>query len=412
MSGLEQNKKDIEKSLKEYQFKKYVDQIKKLEGRGTELISVYIPPERQISDVVAYLRDEYSTSSNIKSKTTRKNVTTAIESIMSKLRYYKAPPEHGLAIFVGYVPTRGDKSDMVSYFIEPPQSVTSFLYRCDSKFYLDPILPMLEKKEVYGLIVIDRAEATVGLLRGSRIEEIENKDSQVPSKHHQGGQSSRRYERLIELAAHEFFTKIGELASTAFLREQELKGVLIGGPGSTKDFFYKHGYLQYQIQEKVIDLYDVGYTNEYGLKELVDKASQTLSNLEVAKEKKIIERLLVEIKKGTGLAAYGDKEVTSVLNQGRVDTLIISKGLRKMKFTYRCENDGTELSEITQEEREHICPKCGKPMVMVAQADLIEEYIEKGQNSDSKIELVGDESDEGALFLNSFGGIGAILRYS
>ena len=412
MSGLEQNKKDIEKSLKEYQFKKYVDQIKRLEGRGTELISVYVPPERQISDVVAYLRDEYSTSSNIKSKTTRKNVTTAIESIMSKLRYYKAPPEHGLAIFVGYVPTRGDKSDMVSYFIEPPQSVTSFLYRCDSKFYLDPILPMLEKKEVYGLIVIDRAEATVGLLRGSRIEAIENKDSQVPSKHHQGGQSSRRYERLIELAAHEFFTKIGELASTAFLREQGLKGVLIGGPGSTKDFFYKHGYLQYQIQEKVIDLYDVGYTNEYGLKELVDKASQTLNNLEIAKEKKIIERLLVEIKKGTGLAAYGDREVTEALKQGRVDTLIISKGLRKLKFNYRCEDDGTELSEIAQEEKEHLCPKCGKPMVAVSQTDLIEQYIEEGQRSDSKIELVGDESDEGALFLNSFGGIGAILRYS
>jgi peptide chain release factor subunit 1 len=412
MSELEQNKRDIEKSLKEYQFKKYVDQIKKLEGRGTELISVYVPPERQISDVVAYLRDEYSTSSNIKSKTTRKNVTTAIESIMSKLKYYRKPPEHGLAIFVGYVPTRGDKSDMVSYFIEPPQSVTSFLYRCDSKFYLDPILPMLEKKEVYGLIVIDRAEATVGVLRGSRIEVIENKDSQVPSKHHQGGQSSRRYERLIELAAHEFFTKIGELASTAFLREQGLKGVLIGGPGSTKDFFYKHSYLQYQIQEKVVDLYDVGYTNEYGLKELVDKASQTLNSLEIAKEKKIIERLLVEIKKGTGLAAYGDKEVSNVLNQGRVDTLIISKGLRKMKFTYRCEDDGTELSEISQEEKEHLCPKCGKPMVMIAQTDLIEEYIEKGQSSDSKIELVGDESDEGALFLNSFGGIGAILRYS
>jgi peptide chain release factor subunit 1 len=412
MSGLEQNKKDIEKSLKEYQFKKYVEQIRKLEGRGTELISVYIPPERQISDVVAYLRDEYSTSSNIKSKTTRKNVTTAIESIMSKLRYYKAPPEHGLAIFVGYVPTRGDKSDMVSYFIEPPQSVTSFLYRCDSKFYLDPILPMLEKKEVYGLIVIDRAEATVGLLRGSRIEVIENKDSQVPSKHHQGGQSSRRYERLIEIAAHEFFTKIGELASNAFLREPGLKGVLIGGPGSTKDFFYKHGYLQYQIQEKVIDLYDVGYTNEYGLKELVDKASQTLNNLEIAKEKKIIERLLVEIKKGTGLAAYGDREVTEALKQGRVDTLIISKGLRKLKFNYRCEDDGTELSEIAQEEKEHLCPKCGKPMVAVSQTDLIEQYIEEGQRSDSKIELVGDESDEGALFLNSFGGIGAILRYS
>ncbi len=412
MSGLEQNKKDIEKSLREYQFKKYVDQIRKLEGRGTELISVYVPPERQISDVVSYLRDEYSTSSNIKSKTTRKNVTTAIESIMSKLKYYKSPPENGLAIFVGYVPTRGDKSDMVSFFIEPPQSVTSFLYRCDSKFYLDPILPMLEKREVYGLIVVDRAEATIGILRGPRIETVENKDSMVPSKHHQGGQSSRRYERLIEIAAHEFFTKIGVIASSAFLKEPELKGVLIGGPGSTKDFFYKHGYLQYQIQEKVIDLYDVGYTNEYGLKELVDKASQTLDQLEVAKEKKIIERLLVEIKKGTGLAAYGANEVNRALDSGKVDTLIISKGLRKLKYTYRCEKDGKEITEISQEPKEHLCPDCGTIMDVVGQTDLIEEYIEKGQKSDSKIELVSDESDEGSLFLNSFGGIGAILRYS
>ena len=41
-----------------------------------------------------------------------------------------------------------------------------------------------------------------------------------------------------------------------------------------------------------------------------------------------------------------------------------------------------------------------------------EKYIELGQKSDSKIELVGDESDEGLSFLNSFGGLGAILRYS
>jgi peptide chain release factor subunit 1 len=412
MSGLEQNKKDIEKSLKEYQFKRYIDEVRKLEGRGTELISVYIPPGRQISDVVSYLRDEYSTSSNIKSKTTRKNVTSAIESIMSKLKYYKSPPEHGLAIFVGYIPTRGDQSEMVSYFIEPPQEITSFLYRCDSKFYLGPILPMLEKREVYGLIVIDRAEATIGILRGSRIEVVENEDSRVPSKHHQGGQSSRRYERLIEIAAHEFFTKIGTIASSAFLREPDLKGVLIGGPGSTKEFFYKKGYLQYQIQEKVIDLYDVGYTNEYGLKELVDKASETLDQLEISREKKIIERLMVEIKKGSGLAAYGDKEVTKALHEGKVDTLIISKGLRKFKFRYRCESDGTELTEISKDETPHKCEKCGNEMVPVEKVDLIEEYIELGQKSDSKIELVSDESDEGALFLNAFGGIGAILRYN
>ncbi|MEM3534777.1 MAG: peptide chain release factor 1, partial [Thermoplasmatales archaeon] len=201
-------------------------------------------------------------------------------------------------------------------------------------------------------------------------------------------------------------------ASNAFLKEPDLKGVLIGGPGSTKEYFYKKGYLHYQIQEKVIDLYDVGYTNEYGLKELVDKASETLDQLEIAKEKRIIERLLVEIKKGSGLAAYGDKEVMDALKQGKVDVLIISKGLKKNRITYRCENDGYEITEISEEEKEHVCPKCGSIMVIEKKVDLIEEYIDLGQKSNSKIELVSDESDEGSQFLKSFGGIGAILRYT
>jgi len=408
----ENKEKDVEKELKEYQFKKQIEEIKNLQGRGTELISVYIPPGRPISDVIAYLRDEYSTSTNIKSKTTRKNVTSAIESIMSKLKYYKMPPENGLAVFVGHVPTKGDQTEMVSYFIDPPEKINSFLYRCDSKFYLDPILPMLEHKDTYGLIVIDRAEATIGLLRGSRIEVIDNFESQVPSKHHQGGQSSRRYERLIEIAAHEFFTKVGERASQAFLKEPNLKGVLIGGPGSTKEFFYKKGYLHYQIQQKVIDLYDVGYTNEYGLKELVDKASQTLEQLEIAREKKIVERFLVEIKKGTGKAVYGDKEVMEALKQGKVDTLIISKGLVKFRIKYRCENDGTEIEEVASREVIKECPKCGNPMIPIEETDLIEDYIRAGQENGAKIELITDESDEGALFLKAFGGIGAILRYT
>jgi len=50
----ENKEKDVEKELKEYQFKKQIEEIKNLQGRGTELISVYIPPGRPISDVIAY----------------------------------------------------------------------------------------------------------------------------------------------------------------------------------------------------------------------------------------------------------------------------------------------------------------------------------------------------------------------
>ena len=49
-------------------FKRQLDALRDIRGQHTELISLYIPPNKRISDVVAQLRDEYSQSSNIKSK--------------------------------------------------------------------------------------------------------------------------------------------------------------------------------------------------------------------------------------------------------------------------------------------------------------------------------------------------------
>ncbi len=400
-------------SKSRYDFKRALEELSKYEGRGTELISLYVPPKRPISDVMAYLRDEYSTSSNIKSKTTRKNVMSAIESMMSRLRLYKMPPENGLAIFIGHVPTRGDQTEMVTYILEPPEPIQSMIYRCDSKFYLDPLYAMLGEKDVYGLIVIDRSEATIGLLRGVRIEVVKNIQSQVPSKHHQGGQSSRRFERLIELAAHEFFVKVGNTANEIFLNENNLKGILIGGPGSTKEFFAEKDYLHHELKKKIIDLFDTGYTDEYGLRELVEKAAQRLEDLEIAQEKKIINRFLSEVRKAEGLAVYGEKEVIDALKNSQVDTLIISEALRKYKVTWECPNCKAREEEIINSVLipEKVCKNCNIPMNVVDKVDIIDEYYKLAEQTNSKVYLVSDESEEGKLFLKGFGGIGAILRY-
>ena len=48
-----------------YDFKKDMQEITGYRGRGTELISVYVPSNRPISDVMAYLRNEQSQASNI-----------------------------------------------------------------------------------------------------------------------------------------------------------------------------------------------------------------------------------------------------------------------------------------------------------------------------------------------------------
>jgi len=43
--------------------------------------------------------------------------------------------------------------------------------------------------------------------------------------------------------------------------------------------------------------------------------------------------------------------------------------------------------------------------------DLIDEFIELGEKSGAKIELISPETDEGVMLLKAFGGIGAILKY-
>ena len=398
---------------KRYEFKKAMEELSKLTGRGTELISLYIPPDKQISDVVQYLRDEFSTSSNIKSKSTRKNVLAAIESIMSRLKYYKQPPEHGLVFFVGHIATRGYQTEMYTKIIEPPQPIQTFLYKCDSNFHLEQLTDQLREKEVYGLIVIDRKEATVGFLKGTKIEVADYEYSLVPSKHHQGGQSSRRFERLIENKANEFYKKMGEISNTTFLPViKDVTAIFLGGPGATKEYFLNGNYLRDEVKAKIKDLFDIGYTDESGLHELVEKASESIKGMRISKEKDIINRFLGEIKKSDGgLGVYGENAILNALKMKNLELLIVSDSIRKIKYFYRCPVCSAEKTFTNEPEDQPLCDEDNTPMDFEREDDFIEDLYKMSEDSGTKVELVSEDSDEGRLLKTAFGGLAGILRY-
>jgi len=396
-----------------YDFKRALEEVRNLKGRGTELISVYVPPDKQVSDVAAYLRGEYSQSSNIKSQGTRKAVQGAIQSILARLKYFKTPPLNGMVFFVGEVSSIGDQTRMVQYTLEPPEPITSFLYRCDSDFFLEPLSDMLLDKRAYGLIVVDRSEATIGLLTGKRISVIRNIQSQVPSKHRMGGQSAQRFERLIEIAANEFYKKIADTANEAFVNRPELQGILIGGPGATKNFFADQGYLHHELLKKVIDTFDTGYTDEYGLKELVERAKDKLLDMDLMREKRLISRLLEEIRKDdAGLATYGENQVREAIQLGAVDTLLLSEGLRKKRYTVECPSCGwNETVTADQPPESRRCPSCGAVTTINDGVDLVDDFYDLTEAMGTKIELISPDSEEGEMLLKAFGGVAAILRY-
>lgn len=399
--------------LRRYEFRRSLEEVRKLSGRGTELISLYVPPSRQISDVANYLRSEYSQSSNIKSASTRKNVQSAISSILSRLKNFKAPPENGLVFFVGHRSIGADQTNMIQFVLEPPEPVPTFIYRCDSQFFTEPIEGMLETKEKYGLIVIDRSEATIGMLDGKRILSIKNMQSLVPSKHGRGGQSARRFERLIEIAAHEYYKKVADVANESFLSEKTLKGILIGGPGPTKEFFAKSEYLHYELQKKIIDTFDTGYTDEYGLKEIVEKARDSLKTIDLMREKDLMQKLFEEIRKPDGgLSVYGEEQVKNALLIGAVDTLIVSEDVRRVKLSLTCPACGAKKEVMAKDSTDDVkCDKCGAIMKVDEVDDLVGDLHKIAEQNNTKVEFISGESEEGGLLMKAFGGVAGILRF-
>ncbi len=397
----------MEKSSKEYyEFKKKLKELKQIRGQGTELISIYLAPGYNVSEMSNRLRDEYGQASNIKSKQTRKNVQAAIERIIHLLKGVNKPPENGIAIFCGNV-----NGKIELYTIIPPEPVNVTLYRCDSTFFLDPLLELIQPSEVYGLMTIDRKEATIALLKGKRVEIVNHFESYVPGKHRAGGQSSVRFERLIEIAAHEFFKKVGEAANKVF-SDPSVKGVIIGGPGPTKNYFLNEDYLNHVVKGKIVGTIDTGYTDEMGIKEMVDRSGEIMEELEATREKKLVDKFMTEVAKG-GLATYGEKEVRQALENGQVDTLLLSEDLDWLRVKARCQACGKEY-ELTVRDKNKIpdrCSDCGGKLEVVEEKLLVEDLAELAEQMGTKVEMISSDTPEGAQFLNAFGGIGALLRF-
>ena len=399
-----------------YEFKRTLKELSEKKGRGTELVSVYIPPDRQISDVAKHMREELSQSANIKSKQTKKNVQSAIEVIVQRLRLFPKPPVKGLVLFVGMIPKGGPGTEKMETFVfEPPEPIQTYTYHCDSQFFLEPLQYMMDVKEIYGLAVIDRKEATIATLKGKRVDILKHLTSGVPGKHKAGGQSQRRFDRLIDLAAHEFKKRIGEHMNDAFLGIEDLVGIILGGPGHTKEEFLKGEYLQYELKNKVIATVDTSYTGEFGIREVIDKSMDLLDEIDVMKEKQLVQKFLKELIDEHGLSSYGEEEVRKNLQMGAVDTLLISEDLIQVRKTMECMNCGHKVIityKDPNEDKEVICESCGDRMKVVDTKDLVDDFVEMAEEVGSDVEVISTETEEGIQLFKAFGGIAAILRYS
>jgi len=408
-------------SVSLYQFRRLIESIEKLEGRGTELVTLYVPPDKSISDVINYLRQEYATASNIKSKQTRKNVQDAIESAIQRLKLFDSPGPTGLVIFSGAIPQgNGQTTKIEVYHVIPPEPITTFLYRCDSRFHVEGLKELLKEKAVYGIVVIDNEEAAVAVVKGRSITQMKTFTSGVPGKHHAGGQSARRFERLREMTLNEFYKRVAEKANEIFLQYPEIKGVIIAGPGPTKEIFAQGDYLHYTLRNKV-HLVDTSYSGESGVREAIAKSADFLKEVRMIEEQQLIQRLMSEATRPDGLAVYGEKQVMDALKKNMLEQLLISEDLDRVEVVIKCGSCGYEASTIMSQgelqselpkKLAEKCPVCQNQSLQLKETTLlIDKLITETSQLGVKVELLSSEHEEGEMFKKAFGGIAGFLRH-
>ncbi len=348
-----------------------LEELESHKGRHTELITVYISAGYDIVSVQKQLEAEKSTAKNIKSTSTRKNVVDALDKIVRYIKDFKGNPENGLAIFCGNVSKVEGQDDLQLWSVEPPLPLKIRLYRCDKDFVLEPLRELLEVSEIFALLVMDRKEATIGVLEGKRIEILQKMTSGIPSKVRAGGQSSQRFHRITEGLTKDFYKRISDEMKNLFYENKKLKGILIGGPIPTKDEFIDDEYLPTILRNKIIGRVDIGGSDESGLKELVEKSQDILASQEIVYEKKLMEKFFNTLGSKPDFVVYKQDSVKKALEYGAVDTLLLSKEYDKSL--------AKELKKIADE-------------------------------NGTKVELVSTDTEEGKQFFQ-LSGVGALLRY-
>ncbi|MDA4136847.1 MAG: peptide chain release factor aRF-1 [Thaumarchaeota archaeon] len=407
-------------SVRLYKIRKAISELSSKEGRGTELVSLYIPPKKPVHEVIAYLRNEWGTAGNIKSDTTRNHVQDALTRTMQRLKLYRETPETGLVIFSGALPTNGPGSEVIRLNeIVPPKAVTTFLYMCDDHFHVEYLRDMLKAEKVYGILALDSNDVGIGILSGDRMDVEDVMTSGISGKTRKGGQSARRYERGREMEITYFFNRVAEHVTRIFITDHKVNGIIVGGPGPTKDNFLKGGYLDYRLQNNIIAVLDTSYSGREGVREMVEKSADKLEDVRLLEEKKLVQKFLGEANKPNGLAVYGLPRIVEALNRSNIDVILISDDINTTKIKMTCKNCQTVKEKIAenhkkiqvmQEMLSEPCSNCRATDYEVDESDVVDMLEEKAVQIGAKVEMISSGTEEGAM-LKSFGGAAGFLRY-
>lgn len=404
--------------MKQHKLRKLIAWLSDKEGKGKEFISIYIPSQTPVDEIVANLKEE-SDSAIDKSGRHNERLQTAARNVIQQLKQHNEIPEYGLAMFAGTFAGHNQQEEVLNVeALIPPMPITRYQYKVDDHFWLEPLRKMARDQRITGIIAVDSKEASFGLLNGDRFSLLETITSGVPGKTGKGGQSQRRYEREREMDVTAFFHRVAEHATEAFLEQNKVTTLLVGGPGPTKNDFLKGDFLNYELKNRLLCMIDTKFAGRDAVREILDKSSEAMMNVCIPEEKNTMQRLIVELNKQSGLAVGGLDPVLDGLKTGKVEVALLVDDSNLIQTIATCKKcDFSKAQIIDKKDAQAIrhflstpCERCHANEYEVVEKDMVDVLEDAASQTDAIVEVFSTESGDKAQ-LAALGGFAALLRY-
>jgi peptide chain release factor subunit 1 len=404
--------------IEQWKLKRLIKKLNEAQGNGTSMISLILPPKKQISDVSNMLIQELGTASNIKSSVNKKSVITAITSAKERLKLYNKTPPNGLVIFCGTIFGEDGKTEKkVLIDFEPFRPINKFLYLCDNKFHTSDLTSILENEDTFGFIVIDGNGSLYGKLCGNNREVVHKFTVELPKKHGRGGQSSVRFARLRVEKRHNYLRKACEIATQVFITDNKpnISGIILAGCADFKTDMMGSDMFDPRLKPKVIKIVDVSYGGENGFNQAVEMAQECLANVKFVQEKKIMSSFFEEIATDSGRICYGVQDTMKALEMGALKTLLLYENLDYFRVSLKPKLEEkisiVYLNSDQLSDSKYYKDDNGEDLEPVENISLSEWLAENYTNFGASLQFITDKSSEGFQFVKGFGGIGGFLQY-
>ncbi len=290
--------------------------LSKVSGQGTTLVTLLIPGGSQISLTAQRVNNELATADRIKSKDTRHAVGAALRSIKVKLASFgHHAPDHGIAIFAS--------DSNLTCFSDLPARLKSPVYRCDSRFHIEPVLEMLNDSPTFAFIVFDGSGCLIASVSGTTIAHLGDLTAHLPKKHGKGGQSAPRFQHTRLEQRMLFRKKAEELCKQVLIGHDckpICKAIVIAGSSNFKTELQ----LDCRLAPLVAATVTVQYSGANGLHEAIGKSRHVLGSLELFQEVDLLSSFFGRIATG-GNFAFGCKSIAQAIQGSAIETLILSE---------------------------------------------------------------------------------------